>query len=400
MTGSTPPRVIAIVPARGGSKRIPAKNLLPIAGQPLLAHSLRHAREAAAVGETWVSTDDPAIAALAEGEGARVVARPADLANDTATSEVALLHALDARRAQGLDDPDLVVFLQATSPARRPGDIDGAVATLLRDGADSLFSACENNRLIWQMTAAGPESLTYDYHRRQREQDMPRQFRENGSIYVFRPEVLRRTGNRLGGKMAVFEMDYWSSFQIDTPEHVELCEWIMRRPEFSAAPPWPARIDLVIFDFDGVMTDNGVWVDEEGREMARCDRGDGWGLGRLAAAGVRLMIMSTEKRSIAAARAAKLGITCHHAIADKGAFLRQVLADERIDAAHVAYVGNDVNDLPAMTQVGFPVAVADSHADVLRVAKLILTRPGGRGAVREFCDLAMARVKSVAAARS
>ncbi|MEP6915702.1 MAG: acylneuraminate cytidylyltransferase, partial [Acidobacteriota bacterium] len=332
MTGPTPPHVIAVVPARGGSKRIPAKNLLPIAGRPLLAHSLRHAREAAAVSETWVSTDDPAIAALAEGEGARVVDRPADLANDTATSEAALLHVLDARREQGLDDPDLVVFLQATSPARRQGEIDGAVETLVREGADSVFSACENNRLIWQMTPAGPESLTYDYHRRQREQDMPRQFRENGSIYVFRPELLRRTGNRLGGRIAAFEMDYWSSFQIDTPEHVELCEWIMRQPEFSGGAPWPERLDLVIFDFDGVMTDNGVWVDEGGREMARCDRGDGLGLGLLTAAGVPLMIMSTEKRSIAAARAAKLGIPCHHAIADKGAFLRQVLAEGRIDA--------------------------------------------------------------------
>ncbi|MEP6919095.1 MAG: HAD hydrolase family protein, partial [Acidobacteriota bacterium] len=90
---------------------------------------------------------------------------------------------------------------------------------------------------------------------------------------------------------------------------------------------------------------------------------------------------------------AKLGIPCHHAIADKGAFLRQVLAEGQIDAAHVAYVGNDVNDLPAMTQVGFPVAVADAHTDVLRIAKLILSRPGGRGAVREFCDLALARAR-------
>jgi YrbI family 3-deoxy-D-manno-octulosonate 8-phosphate phosphatase len=400
MTGQAPPRVIAIIPARGGSKRIPAKNLLSIAGRPLLAHSLRHAREAGTVSETWVSTDDPSIAALARREGARVVERPADFATDTATSEVAVLHVLDWRRAQGLEDPDLVVFLQATSPARRKGDIDSAVDTLVRQQADSVFSACENNRLIWQMTPAGPESLTYDYHRRQREQDMPRQFRENGSIYVFRPEVLRRAGNRLGGRMAVYEMDYWSSFQIDTPEHVELCEWIMRRPEFAGAPEWPARIDLVIFDFDGVMTDNGVWVDEDGREMARCDRGDGWGLGRLAAAGVRMMIMSTEKRSIAAARASKLGIPCHRAIADKGAFLRQVLAEERIDPAFVAYVGNDVNDLPAMRQVGLPVAVADAHADVIRIARLVLSRPGGRGAVREFCDLALAGMQSAQGTRA
>jgi N-acylneuraminate cytidylyltransferase len=390
------PYSIAIIPARGGSKRIPAKNLLPIGGVPLLAHSLRHARASRHVSETWVSTDSPAIAALAVRQGARAVDRPAPLADDRATSEAALLHTLDQRRAGGLADPDLVVFLQATSPIRRPGDIDRAVDTLVAAGADSLFSACENNRLIWALTDRGPESLSYDFHRRQREQDMPRQFRENGSIYVFKPEILRRTSNRLGGKISIYEMDYWSSFQIDTPEHAELCEWILRKPEFAVDDAWPARVDLIVFDFDGVMTDNGVWVDEEGRELARCDRGDGWGVARLREAGVRMLVLSTEQRSIAAARSAKLGIPCQYGIADKGAFLRRLLSEEGIDQAHVVYVGNDVNDLPAMSVAGFPVAVADAHPDVVKVARLVLERPGGRGAVRECCDRLLAHLRPAA----
>jgi YrbI family 3-deoxy-D-manno-octulosonate 8-phosphate phosphatase len=383
------PIVIAIIPARGGSKRIPSKNLLPAAGRPLLAHSIAHARAAAGVSEIWVSTDDSAIAALAAAEGARVVDRPANLSDDRATSEAALLHALDHRRALGLTDPDLVVFLQATSPARRPHDVDGAIGTLVAEGADSLFSACENNRLIWAVRDGRPESITYDYRTRQREQDMPRQFRENGSIYVFKPSVLRETGNRLGGRMAVYEMDYWSSFQIDTPDHAELLEWVLRRPEFAGDERWPSRLDFVIFDFDGVMTENGVWVNETGDEMARCDRGDGLGIGHLRAAGVRMAIVSMEKRSIAAARAKKLGMPCHLDVADKGAFVGRLLKDQGVDPRHVAYVGNDVNDLPAMALVGFPVAVADSHPDVLRIARAVLSKPGGRGAVREFCDRAV-----------
>ena len=384
------PTVIAIIPARGGSKRIASKNLLPIAGRPLLAHSIAQARASTRISEVWVSTDDATIAALAAAAGGRVAPRPAAIAGDAATSEAALLHTLDHRRTLGLDDPGLVVFLQATSPARRQDDIDRAIATLLDEQADSVFSACENNRLIWAVRDDTPESINYDYHRRQREQDMPRQFRENGSIYVFRPALLRETGNRLGGRIRVCEMDYWSSFQIDTPEHAELLEWIMRRPEFAGPQAWPARLDFVIFDFDGVMTDNGVWVSETGDEMARCDRGDGWGLGRLTAAGVRTAIVSTEKRSIAAARAAKLGIPCHLAVADKGTFVTRLIADAGADPAHVAYVGNDVNDLPAMMLVGCPVAVADAHPDVLRIARIVLDKPGGRGAVREFCDRALA----------
>jgi YrbI family 3-deoxy-D-manno-octulosonate 8-phosphate phosphatase len=383
---SETPYVVALIPARGGSRRIPGKNLLTLRGEPLLVHTIRHALGARRVRETIVSTDDPEIAHVAERAGARVVMRPASLSTDTASSESALIHALDARTATGLPDPDLVVFLQATSPARRHDDIDAAIDTFVRTGIDTLFSACENNRLIWAAQSGGPVALNYDYHRRQREQEMPRQFRENGSIYVFRPDVLRRERNRLGGRIGIYEMDYWSSFQIDTPEHIELCEWIMRRPEFAPPVVWPDPVARVIFDFDGVMTDNGVWVDEQGRELARCNRGDGWGLSRLAELGVPMVVVSTEQRTIAAARAAKLGLKCHHGVSDKGAFLRRYLADEQIDATGVVYVGNDVNDLPAMIQVGLPVAVADSHPDVLRVARLVLANRGGHGAVREFCD--------------
>ena len=272
------PYAIALIPARGGSKRIPRKNLLPLAGLPLVAHSIRHAIAAHAVSEVYVSTDDPEIADVARTFGAEVVMRPAELASDQAISESALLHALDDRARRGLPDPELVVFLQPTSPVRRFDDIDRAIAQLLQAGADSLFSACEHNRLIWGIKDGQPYSLNYDFCKRQREQEMAIQFHENGSIYVFRPWVLRQFNNRLGGKITVYEMDYWSSFQIDTPEHVELCEWIMRRPEYQSPIPWPPRIELVVFDFDGVMTDNTVVVSDDSGEAVVCHRGDGWGI--------------------------------------------------------------------------------------------------------------------------
>ena len=198
----------------------------------------------------------------------------------------------------------------------------------------------------------------------------------------------------------MYEMDYWASFQIDTPEHAELLAWILRRPEFAADIRWPPRLDLVIFDFDGVMTDNGVWTGEDGHELARCDRRDGLGLGALSRAGVRMLILSTETRSIAAARGSKLGIPCHLAISDKGAFVARLLREQALDAANVAYVGNDINDLPAMALVGFPVAVGDAHPEVIAAAKLVLSQHGGHGAVREFCDLALSHVPAVTAPAS
>jgi len=219
--------VVAIIPARGGSKRVPGKNLLPLAGVPLVAHTIRHARGATTVDAIYVSTEDDAIAAVARDEGATVMPRSQELAGDEVSSEAVLLDVLDQRNAAGLDDPEVVVFLQATSPVRGRTDIDDAVAALRAAAADSLFSACREASHVWGEGGSGLESLTYDWHDRQREQEMGQLYRENGSIYVFRTRVLRETGNRLGGRIIVFPMDYWSSFQLDEPEHVDILEWIL-----------------------------------------------------------------------------------------------------------------------------------------------------------------------------
>ena len=219
-------KTLCIIPARGGSKRLPHKNILPVAGKPLLAYSVEHAVRSTLVDKTVVSTDDEAIASVAKEYGAEVIERPLELASDTATSESALLHTLDLVEAQGFR-ADLIVFLQCTSSVRRPQDIDDAIKTLLSEGADSLFSATESRRLLWRQEGDKLSSLNYDYCSRQREQDMPEEFLENGSIFVFKPWVIRQYNNRLGGKIAIYEMDYWSSFQIDSLEDFQLCEWVI-----------------------------------------------------------------------------------------------------------------------------------------------------------------------------
>jgi CMP-N,N'-diacetyllegionaminic acid synthase len=203
---------------------VPRKNLLEVGGKPLVVHSIEHALSARQVDEVIVSTEDEEIAAVSRAAGADIVRRPTELAGATATSESALLHALDERDGA---DPDLVVFLQATSPVRGPGDIDAAIALLVAEKADSLFSAHPEKAHTWTREGGALRSVSYDWRNRRREQDMGAQLRENGSIYVFRPELLRREGNRLGGTIVVYEMDWWSSFQLDEPEHRELLDWIL-----------------------------------------------------------------------------------------------------------------------------------------------------------------------------
>lgn len=146
------------------------------------------------------------------------------------------------------------------------------------------------------------------------------------------------------------------------------------------------NVRLVVFDFDGVFTDNRVLVAQDGTESVFCTRADGIGLEGLKRAGVPALILSTEVNPVVAVRAKKLKIDCIHGCEDKWAELQRVMAAKGIEREAVAYVGNDVNDRDCLASVGVPVCVADAHVDVMRLAKLVTTRRGGYGAVREFCD--------------
>jgi 3-deoxy-D-manno-octulosonate 8-phosphate phosphatase (KDO 8-P phosphatase) len=147
------------------------------------------------------------------------------------------------------------------------------------------------------------------------------------------------------------------------------------------------HIRLVAFDFDGVFTDNAVYVFEDGREAVRCSRADGLGLRLVERAGRACVIISTETNPIVGARARKLGVRCVQGCADKRAALDTLLTEQGLTLAQTAFVGNDINDLPCLSAVGLPVVVADAHPAVVAVARYQTHTPGGYGAVREVCDL-------------
>ena len=166
---------------------------------------------------------------MARAHGAEVITRPAELSGDTASSESCLVHALDVLKGTEGTDPDLVVFLQPTSPMREPDEIARALDTLEREGADSLFSASRVEGFIWRVEPDGAvRSFSYDHQNRPRRQDAPEDLVENGSIYIFKPWVLRQFGNRLGGKIAVHRMSLVQSLQIDEPADLDLADSIMR----------------------------------------------------------------------------------------------------------------------------------------------------------------------------
>jgi len=220
---------VAIIPARGGSKGIPRKNLIPICGQPLVAWSIMHARRAKGVDAVYVTSDSDEILSVAQRYGALPIERPGEISGDRASSESAWLHALDSIEASGVAVAR-IFGLQATSPIREPADLEGALEQYRREGLDSLFSVAEvEDFFTWRIDENGqPRSVNYDYRHRRPRQLIEKRYLENGSLYLFSPTVLRRDQNRMGGRIGLFVMERHKLFQIDNLEDIKLSEAIMR----------------------------------------------------------------------------------------------------------------------------------------------------------------------------
>ena len=150
--------------------------------------------------------------------------------------------------------------------------------------------------------------------------------------------------------------------------------------------PLLERVRFAVFDFDGVFTDNRVWVNERGEEALAFSRSDGLGLRRLDDVGVRYVIVSMEQNPIVGARAQKLQVDCLQGITDKLTVVKERSADAGVSLEETAFVGNDINDADCLRAVGCPVVPADAWPEVKPLARWILTRGGGGGCVREFCD--------------
>lgn len=383
---------LAIIPARGGSKSIPGKNIKLLCGRPLIAWTIESACTATLVDRLIVSTDDRQIAQVSHEFGAEIMIRPAEISGDFASSESALLHVVRTLNDQEGYRPDIVTFLQCTSPLTTPEDIDGTVRVVLEGGSDSAVTMTPFHYFIWREDNQGQMiGVNHQATDRPMRQEREAQFLEVGAVYAMRAAGFLRSRFRFFGRIGRYIIPPIRTFEIDEPEDWELAEALMTvtgkcTESLQGSSRW-AKVQAVVTDFDGVMTDNRVHVDQDGHETVVCNRGDGWGISLLKEAGIAVACISTEENPVVRARCQKLGIPYWQGQRDKLSALRAFLEHRGIDRADCLYVGNDTNDATCLDFVGTAVVPRDAASEVTHLADWQTKTAGGEGVLREIASL-------------
>ena len=398
--------VLAIIPARGGSKGIPRKNIREFAGYPLIAYSIQAALNSKLVTRVIVSTDDEEIALVARQYGAEVpFLRPSEIAQDMTLDLPVFQHVLGELAKTEDYQPDVVVQLRPTSPVRPVTLVDDAVQLLLdHPEVNSVRGIVPSGQNPYKMWKIDPKSglmqgllavkgIEEPYNAPR--QVLPDTFWQTGHIDAIHPNVIIQQNSMSGKNILPVMIDPLFTVDIDKPVDWQRAEWLVWYGGLEMVTPGnkrrklPDRVDLIVFDFDGVMTNNLVYVNQDGVKSVAANRSDGMGIVRLRKSGVKAMVLSTETNPVVQARCKKLKLPVIQGVDNKDVVLREYLETNGFNPDNVIFVGNDINDVPCFSIVGCSMAVADAQPVALRQADIVLRNSGGDGAVREVCDLVM-----------
>ena len=399
--------ILALIPARGGSKGIPRKNIRLFAGYPLIAWSIAAAKRSSLVTRVIVSTDDEEIAAVAREWGAETpFLRPSELAQDHTTDLPVFEHVLKWLEDMEGYRPEVVVQLRPTSPIRPKTMVDDAIRILLNhedaDCARGVVPAGQNPFKMWLFNGEGKplnpllevKGIPEPYNAPR--QILPPAYWQTGHIDAIRVSTIVDKKSLTGDVIYPLLIDPKYTVDIDTlPDWAKYEALVYGGLEMvspaASRRTIPKTIKMIICDFDGVVTDNLVITDQDGKESVVASRSDSMHIKRLRELGVEVMILSSEPNPVVMARAKKMGVEAMHGIGmqDKGRVMREVLDRKNVKAENVVYVGNDLNDLPCFEVAGWSVAVADAYPEVIRAADHVLTKTGGHGAIRELCEIVL-----------
>ena len=357
----------------------------------MVAWMIEAAQAAGTISRVVVSTDDAEIAEVSRRFGAEVVMRPQELSSDVSPSEAALLHVLSVLQEAENYEPAALAFLQCTAPLTLPEDIDGAMDLVLEGGYDSSVTMTPFHYFVWREGVDGQmEGVNHQATRRLMRQEREPQFLEIGAVYAMRTQGLVDHGFRFFGRVGRYLIPASRALEIDDLDDWLLAEKLMfstgRVRSIAARSHNWAQIQAVVTDFDGVMTDNRVVVEQDGRESVICNRGDGWGISRLKRAGILVACISTEENPVVRVRCEKLGIPYWQGQHDKMTTLKEFLEQYNMQPEHCLYVGNDTNDAESLEYAGIAVVPRDAAAEVMHLADWQTETRGGAGVLREIAS--------------
>ena len=379
-------QVTAFIPVRGGSKSIPLKNIREFCGKPLVYWNIAALQAAGLVDKIVVATDSDDIEATVCSFGFDKVViyrRSAENASDTASTESVMLEYIHAAR---LSEETVFMLVQATSPLTQTIHFQEALQLYSEGNYDSLLTCVVNKRFFWNKNGT---PRNYDYMNRPRRQNFDGELMENGAFYINTVKNILQSGNRLSGKIGIYEMPEYTAIEIDEPDDWTMLENLMRKHVLKTQPV--TKVKLFLTDVDGVLTDGGMYYSETGDELKKFNTRDGMGFHLLREAGIKSGIITTENTQIVERRAAKLKVDYVYQGKNTGGKLQtamEICRKEGITLAEAAYIGDDINCYDLLCNVGMAACPADAVEKIKTIPNIkILRKKGGEGVVREFIEI-------------
>jgi YrbI family 3-deoxy-D-manno-octulosonate 8-phosphate phosphatase len=377
---------IAFIPVRCGSKSIILKNIKEFCGKPLVYWNLVALENSANIDEIFVATDCQEIASVVSSFGfnkVEIYTRDTENANDTASTESVMLEFI---AKNSFEANDLFFLVQATSPLTQTKDFDVALKTLNSEKADSLLTCVRTKRFFWNSDAT---PLNYNFNKRPRRQDFEGLLMENGAFYINSIGNIQKYQNRLSGNIAIYEMEEYTSVEIDEVDDWIIAEKLMYKHILSQRTN--PKIKLFLSDVDGTLTDAGMYYGENGEEFKKFNTHDGKAFELLRNAGIKTGIITSENTQIVANRAKKLKVDyLYQGLEHKGKLdiAKEICRMENITLEEIAYIGDDINCKELLEHSGIAACPANALAAVKNIPHIIqLSVRGGEGAVREFVEL-------------
>ena len=379
-------KTIAFIPVRGGSKSIPLKNIKPFCGKPLVCWNIEALENCPEVDEVIVATDSDTIWITVERQNYKkttLYRRSAENACDTASTESVMLEYI---HNANLADDNIFMLVQATSPLTESAHFSEALQMYAKGEYDSIITCVRNFRFFWNEDGT---SMNYDYMNRPRRQNFKGLLMENGAFYINTVKNILGNGNRLGGKIGIYEMPEYTATEIDEPDDWTILESLMRR-HVLAHKTEKTQIKLFLSDIDGTLTDGGMYYSENGDELKKFNTRDGMGMSMLREKGIKVGIITSENRELNQRRADKLKLDFFYQGKKNGgklAVAKEICEQIGITLQEVAYIGDDVNCIELLSAVGMAACPADADALVKAIPGIhVMEKRGGEGCVREFCE--------------